>query len=96
VDDLVSRGQPGLAFGEHDTESPVDIFDEHAAEIVRDRRETAHDQALAPRRVMRDDVRWVTCELEKLLNAVARGDELVRVSVTFLELADVRDNLVKA
>ena len=36
------------------TESPIDIFDEHAAEVARDRRETAHHQALALRRVMRD------------------------------------------
>ena len=71
---LVRRGQPGLAFGKHDTlkkvtqsvitvsrmtgagltKSPVDILDEHAAEVVRDRREPAHHEAPAFGRVMRD------------------------------------------
>jgi hypothetical protein len=40
-------------------------------------------------------VRWVTRELEELLDGVARGGPLIRVRVALLELADARDDLVE-
>ena len=41
-------------------------------------------------------VRWVTRELEELLDAAARSGNIVRVRVALLELANARDNLVES
>jgi hypothetical protein len=63
------------------TESPVDVLDEHAAEVVRNRRETAQHHISALRRVMRDAA---TCPVSTSLPGERREGGLTRA------LGDVR------
>ena len=97
------------------TKSPVDVLDEYATEVVRNRRETAaHRQALALRRIVRDSatfsqsalvsprwregdvhVRWVTREIEELLDAVAHVGVFLPDRMAFLELGYASYDLVE-